>query len=80
MSRSAFAARFHEKVGEPALHYIARWRMQHAARLLTDTPTQLAEIARAVGYRSEAAFTRAFTRYVGVTRGRFRRRAATHPS
>ena len=33
MSRSAFAARFSELVGEPVMHYVARWRMQVAARL-----------------------------------------------
>ena len=27
MSRSAFAARFAELVGEPPMHYVARWRM-----------------------------------------------------
>ena len=33
MSRSAFAARFTELVGEPAMHYVTRWRMQVAVRL-----------------------------------------------
>ena len=33
MSRSAFAARFTELVGEPAMQYVARWRMQLALEL-----------------------------------------------
>ena len=39
MSRSAFAARFTELVGEPAMQYVTRWRMQVALdALATATP------------------------------------------
>lgn len=38
MSRSAFAARFTDLVGEPAMAYVTRWRMQMAAP--GETPTE----------------------------------------
>lgn len=67
MSRSAFAARFTELVGEPAMQYVARWRMHHAAELLAaDGEVSVGEAGRRVGYDSEAAFSRAFTRVLGA--------------
>lgn len=65
-SRSALAARFMEHVGLPPMQYLARWRMQLAGTLLTG-PTTLAATAEAVGYGSEAAFSRAFKKIVGVS-------------
>ena len=56
MSRSAFAARFTEVVGEPAMHYVARWRMQLALNALRDDNATVGELAGRLGYRSEAAF------------------------
>jgi AraC-like DNA-binding protein len=76
MSRSAFAARFTELVGEPVMHYVARWRMQLALRLLGDGAT-VGELAGQLGYRSEAAFARAFKRVMGVPPGAVRRRPAS---
>ena len=73
MSRSAFAARFAALVGMPAIEYVARWRMQLAAAALKDGRGTLADVAANLGYRSEAAFSRAFKRYVGVSPGTVRR-------
>jgi AraC-like DNA-binding protein len=67
MSRSAFAARFTELVGEPAMHYVTRWRMNVAFDLLRDGETTVAATAARVGYDSEAAFSRAFKRVTGTT-------------
>ena len=75
MSRSAFAARFTERVGEPAMHYVARWRMHVASSWLRDELAPLAEVAGRLGYQSEAAFSRAFKRFVGVPPGAVRRAA-----
>jgi len=72
MSRSAFAARFVELVGEPPISYLTRWRMYLSKIDLRSGDTSLAEIAERAGYRSEAAFSRAFTRVVGETPGRWR--------
>ena len=76
MSRSAFAARFTELVGEPAMTYVTRWRMNTAVDVLSGGDATVAEVARRFGYRSEAAFARAFARVVGEPAGRVRRRAA----
>lgn len=64
-SRSALAARFMEYVGLPPMQYLAQWRMQLAGTLLAG-PNTLAAIAEEVGYGSEAAFSRAFKKIVGV--------------
>lgn len=73
MSRSAFASQFTRLVGEPPLHYVARWRMLKASRLLKEDRQTLAEVAVAVGYDSEAAFSKAFKRWCGQAPGSYRR-------
>ena len=77
MSRSAFAARFTDLVGEPVMQYVARWRMQVALGALRDEGATVGELAYRLGYRSEAAFARAFKRIVGVPPGSVRRRPAS---
>jgi AraC-like DNA-binding protein len=74
-SRSALAARFVEYVGLPPMQYLAHWRMQLAATLLAG-PSTLASIAAEVGYGSEAAFSRAFKKIVGIAPARWRTRRA----
>lgn len=69
MSRSAFAARFTELVGEPAMQYVTRWRMHVALERLRAGDVTVAEVAGGLGYRSEAAFSRAFSRVVGRSPG-----------
>ena len=64
MSRSMFAERFTSMVGEPPMQYLALWRMQLASRMLADG-AQVSAAADAVGYASEAAFSRAFKKLVG---------------
>jgi AraC-like DNA-binding protein len=74
MSRSAFAARFSRMVGEPAMHYVARWRMHVALAWLREPQGMgLGEMAGRLGYQSEAAFHRAFRRYIGKPPGVVRR-------
>ena len=69
MSRSGFAARFTELVGEPAMRYVTRWRMQVAHDLLASGNHTVAAAGRAVGYDGEAAFSRAFKRTTGRSPG-----------
>jgi AraC-like DNA-binding protein len=76
MSRSAFAARFSEVVGVPAMQYVARWRMHLATSWLREDDAGLGELAGRLGYRSEAAFSRAFERVVGTSPGAARRTPA----
>jgi len=73
-SRSPFAARFCELVGEPPLTYLTRWRMQSAAGLLDEGRLTVAEIAERVGYESLPAFSKAFKRRTGRSPSSWRRR------
>src|SRR5262249_49364448 len=73
MSRSAFAAKFTELVGEPPLRYVARWRAHKAAWYLRGSDDKLSEIARRVGYESETALSRAFRRFMATSPGAYRK-------
>jgi AraC-like DNA-binding protein len=66
LSRSALAQRFSELLGQPPMQYLAHWRLHMAARELRDGGKSLAEVALAVGYDSEPAFSRAFKREFGL--------------
>lgn len=72
LSRSAFAERFMQFVGRPPMHYLASWRMQLAANLLRSGGETVLAVANRVGYESEAAFSRAFKKAVGVPPGAWR--------
>jgi AraC-like DNA-binding protein len=74
LSRSAFAERFTWLVGQPPMQYLAMWRMQLASRLLIEGK-QVAAAADAVGYESEAAFSRAFKKLMGLAPATWRRTA-----
>lgn len=65
-SRAALGRRFVELVGDTPMQYLAKWRMHVARRQLRESSLGLGEIAARVGYESEAAFSRAFRRLVGV--------------
>ncbi|HXP69568.1 MAG TPA: AraC family transcriptional regulator, partial [Candidatus Dormibacteraeota bacterium] len=74
MSRSAFAARFKELLGQTPLEYVTEWRMQKAIQLLERRDKKLPEVARLVGYESDAAFSKAFKRVVRANPGEYLRR------
>jgi AraC-like DNA-binding protein len=69
LSRSAFASRFSELVGESPMAYVTRWRMQVARVWLSEADLTVSQVAMRLGYGSEAAFNRAFKRIVGVPPG-----------
>jgi AraC-like DNA-binding protein len=75
LSRSALADRFTRLVGTPPMHYVASWRLQVAMQKLLGTGASLAQVAGMVGYDSEAAFSRAFKKGVGVAPAGWRRTA-----
>jgi AraC-like DNA-binding protein len=77
LSRSAFHERFVQYLGQPPMQYLASWRIQLAARLLRESSRVVASIALEVGYESEAAFSRAFRRVVGMPPAAWRRAQAT---
>jgi len=80
LSRSALAQRFTGLLGQPPMQYLARWRLQLAARQLRGGDVPLAVVAEDVGYESEAAFNRAFKREFGVPPATWRRAGAEVPA
>lgn len=76
VSRSVLAERFTDLLGQPPMQYLTAWRMQLAGRFLNEGRTVI-EVAGLVGYESEAAFSRAFRKVVGVAPGSWRRRSGS---
>ena len=74
LSRSAFAERFTQFVGQPPMQYLANWRMQLATNYLRGGNESVASIANRVGYDSEAAFSRAFKKVLGTPPSEWRLR------
>ena len=77
MSRSAFAARFRELLGQPVMAYLTEVRMQLAVDLLHRSDRTVAEVATAVGYESDASFSRVFKRHLGTSPRRLRQASLT---
>jgi AraC-like DNA-binding protein len=72
MSRSGFAARFKHVVGQSPLDYLTQWRMHRAGLLMRRKGSNIAQIARVVGYKSESAFTKVFKKTIGTTPSDYR--------
>ena len=79
MSRTTFAARFKELVGEPPQHYFTRLRINAAAARLLSSGDKLSRVAADAGYRSVAAFLKSFKRHMGTTPGEYRNRRGGWP-
>jgi len=75
VSRSALADHFAQIVGCPPIQYLTQWRMQIAAQRLAAPKVKIATVAHDVGYESEAAFSRAFKKFVGQSPRQWRMRA-----
>ncbi|MGH7598400.1 MAG: AraC family transcriptional regulator [bacterium] len=73
MSRTAFSMRFTQLAGMPPLAYVTKWRMLKASDILRQGQATITEIATYVGYESEASFSKAFKREMGVAPGTYRR-------
>lgn len=71
-SRSALASRFTQLTGYPPIQYLTRWRMQLAAKRLTERGVKVAAVAQEIGYDSEAAFSRAFKKFSGQSPSQWR--------
>lgn len=67
VSRSVLAERFMDLVGCPPMHYLTRWRMQLASRMLLDGAKKVTAVGQELGYASEAAFSRTFKKIAGVS-------------
>lgn len=76
LSRSAFAERFTDLVGQSPMRYLAQQRLHEASRRLRQSTDAVVRIAHAAGYESEAAFNRAFKREFGEPPATWRDRQA----
>lgn len=74
MSRTLFAERFREAVGQTPHQYLTLWRIQNARRLLAESQLSLERIARRVGYGSGASFSRVFRKTMGIPPGSYRKK------
>lgn len=79
LSRSAFAERFTRLLGQSPAAYITDRRLDRAAQLLRSTQTTVSKIGHAVGYTSDAAFSRAFQRRFDQPPTRWRKAHAHTP-
>jgi AraC-like DNA-binding protein len=76
MSRSLFSERFMSLLGVSPARYLLQWRMRLAAVWLKNENMTVSEIASRLGYASDAAFSRAFKRFLGLSPGSVRGRGA----
>ena len=73
LSRTNFAARFHEVMGVTPRQYLIAWRMQIGRDLLVYSEQSILRVAERCGYRSEAAFGRVFKRHFDQGPASYRR-------
>ena len=64
--RTAFAQEFKRVVGETAIAYLTRWRMNLATPKLREKGQTLSAVADHIGYESPSAFRAAFRRFSGM--------------
>jgi len=69
LSRTSFCKHFSNVLGTTPKLYLTQWRMSEALRLLRDPAQSVARVAEALGYRTDAAFRRAFKRVHGFAPG-----------
>ena len=72
LSPSHFHAQFKDAVGLTPHQYLLKTRLDHAARLLRESPLPLVRIAEECGFSSQSALTTAMLRYLGLTPKRLR--------
>lgn len=77
VSRSVFAERFREVIGETPMGYLTRWRMQQAYHWLHNEHLSVMDVAERTGYQSDAAFSKAFKKEFGFGPGAARRDVST---
>lgn len=80
MSPWHFHRVFASLAGETPAAYVWKRQLADICRRLVETDEPLVEIALAAGFESQASFTRAFTRHVGVSPARYRRAGSVAPT
>ncbi len=77
VSRTVLGERFGRAIGEPPMRYRARWRLRQAAIMLRDCDRSAGDVAHAVGFGSQEAFSRAFKGAYGLAPATWRRQTRT---
>ncbi|MFJ9824147.1 GlxA family transcriptional regulator [Streptomyces sp. NPDC101160] len=77
LSPRHFARAFHAETGTTPGRYVDRVRLEHARRLLEESPQGVQEVARAAGYGTAEAMRRAFVKALGTAPADYRRRFHT---
>ncbi|GGJ45865.1 GlxA family transcriptional regulator [Streptomyces brasiliensis] len=80
LSPRHFARAFQAETGTTPGRYVDRVRLEHARRLLEDTPDGVEEISRASGYGTPEAMRRAFVKALGAPPAEYRRRFRPAPA
>jgi AraC-like DNA-binding protein len=76
VSESHLIRTFRATFGETPHRYLQRRRIERAMFLLRESETSVSEICLDVGFTSLGAFSRTFTRIIGVSPSGYRDRAA----
>lgn len=72
VNRSYLASSFKKMVGCSPQEYLLNFRMEKAKGFLNNTNMQIREVAEAVGYSDQLAFSKMFRMYYGVSPKNFR--------
>ena len=80
LSPRHFARAFHAETGTTPGRYVERVRLEHARRLLEETPDGVQEVSRAAGYGTPEAMRRAFVKTLGTAPAEYRRRFRPSPA
>ena len=73
VSQSFLSTHFKRQSGINASDYIHIVRIEKAKALMADTSLSLTQIAKSIGYISDATFIRSFKKYEGLTPGAYRK-------
>jgi LacI family transcriptional regulator len=72
MSRRALHRAFLQNIGRPPGHELQRVRIEHAKKLLAESPDKMEAIANQCGYQNANSFWSAFKQSTGVSPKKFR--------
>lgn len=75
MSRSLFANRFQEVIGQPPMRYLCTWRIHLTREALAAPGASVTRVSHDLGYSSDAAFRTALRRITGAQPKDFRHKA-----
>lgn len=76
LSQYHFAREFKKATGRTVHEYLTVSRLERAKELLAANESSIAEIALQCSFSSQASFTKAFVRSLGISPGRYRRNRA----